>query len=57
MVALSRRNKEVVTSSNVLKKELGESSSKVDSLMHESACLKERLRRMELERIAKIEVF
>ena len=50
MIALSKRNKEVVASSNVLKKELGKSRSEVEGLVHERARLEDRLRHLELER-------
>ena len=57
MVALFKGNKEVVASSNALKKELGESRSEVEGLVHERAHLEERLRCLELEREAEAEVF
>ena len=56
MVALSRRNKEVGASSNALKKELGECRSEVEGLVHERARLEDRLRHLELERKAEVEV-
>ena len=56
MVALSKRNKEVVTSSSALKKELAESQSEVKGLVHERARLEERLRHLELERKDEVEV-
>ena len=57
MVALSKRNKEVLASSSALKKELGESRSEVEGLVHERARLEERLRRLESERKAEADVF
>ena len=56
MVALSKRNKEVIASSNALKKELSESRSEVEGLVHKRARLEERVRRLELERKVEAEV-
>ena len=56
MVVLSKRNKEVVTLSNNLKKERGENQSEVEGLVHERGRLEDRLCYVELERKAEAEV-